>query len=281
MTEAANGNAELPARISLVVSDVDGTLVDPTKALRPETIAAAHRLRDAGIALGIVSSRPPRGVKPLADQLGLDVFGGFNGGSLVHSDLTPIEAHVLPLAAAQTTVRVLAENGAEIWVFADGEWIITDPDGEYVPLERHTVQFEPTIVAAFGDELARVGKIVAASSDHAMLDRVEVELRALLGDQASVVRSQEYYVDISHPTADKGHAVRGFAHYFGVPLSEIAVIGDMPNDLPMFDVGALKIAMGNSRPEVKARADLVTGSNDGDGWAQAMDRFVIPRAPKG
>jgi len=279
MTDAGRA-PPLPARISLVVSDVDGTLVDSTKALRPDTIAAAHRLAEAGIALGIVSRRPPRGVKPLADRLGLAVFGGFNGGALVRADLTPIEAHVLPLAAAETAVRVLRENGAEIWVFADGEWIITDPDGEYVPLERHTVQFEPTVVAAFGDHLARVGKIVAASSDHAMLDRVEVELRGLLEGQASVVRSQEYYVDISHPTADKGHAVRGFARHFGVPLAEVALIGDMPNDLPMFDVGALKIAMGNGRPEVKARADFVTGSHDGDGWARAIDDFVLPRAPR-
>lgn len=271
----------LPERISLVVSDVDGTLVDSQKKLQPGTIAAAARLKAAGVALGIVSSRPPRGVKPLAAELGLDVFGGFNGGSLVHADLSPIEEHVLPLSAAETTVRVLRENGAEIWVFADGEWIITDPDGEYVPLERYTVQFEPTVVAAFGDELARVGKIVAASSDHAVLDRVEGELRSLLGDTASVVRSQEYYVDISHPTADKGHAVRGFAHYFGVPLDEVAVIGDMPNDLPMFDVGALRIAMGNGRPEVKARADYVTGSHDGDGWAAAIDAMVLPRAPRG
>jgi len=267
-------------RISLVVSDVDGTLVTHDKDLASSTVEAAHRLKDAGIALAIVSSRPPRGMLKLPGPLGLELFGGFNGAAIVKPDLTPVEQHFVPAEAARKAVAMMEARGVDIWVFADDEWLITNPDGAYVPRERHTVDFDATVVPSFGDALDRAGKIVGSSRDFGMLAALEAEMQAALGTSASAHRSQSYYLDVTSPDADKGHAVKAFARHFGVPLSEVAVIGDMANDLPMFSVGALSIAMGNATPEVKARADFETRTNDEDGWAAAMEQFVLPRAPK-
>lgn len=267
-------------RISLLVSDVDGTIVTHDKDLAASTVAAARRLKDAGVALAVVSSRPPRGMMKLPGPLGLELFGGFNGAAIVRPDLTPVEQHFVPFEAARRSAEMMASLGADVWVFADNEWLITDPEGAYVPRERHTVDFDPTVVEDFGDRLGRAGKIVGSSKDFDMLARCETALQAALDGAASARRSQAYYLDVTHPTADKGYAVRAFAAHFGVPLDEVAVIGDMANDLPMFDVGALSIAMGNATDEVKARADFVTGTNDADGWAAAMEAFVLPRAPR-
>lgn len=271
----------LPKRISLFVSDVDGTIVTPSpnKGLAPATIDAVKRLAAAGVAFSIVSSRPPRGMLSVAGPLGLDRFAGFNGSAIVAGDLTPIEQHFVPEAAARIAVDEMARAGADVWVFADNEWFVTDGAGAYVEHEVHTVGFRPIVVADFGDHIARAGKIVGSSKDAAMLGRCEGELQQLLGTAASARRSQTYYLDVTHPTADKGYAVAALARHFGVALDEVAVIGDMANDLPMFPVGALAIAMGNASDDVKAKADWVTTSNAEDGVAHAIETLILPRAP--
>ncbi|SHO66919.1 hypothetical protein SAMN02745172_03581 [Pseudoxanthobacter soli DSM 19599] len=266
-------------RISLLVSDVDGTLVDPNKALTPATLDAARRMREAGVELAIVSSRPPRGMAMLLEPLGVEIFGGFNGSAILKPDFTVIEQDFVPEQAARTSIEAFRKAGLEIWVFSGVEWYITDPNGPYVPKERHTVQFEPTLVDDFGPLLGKVGKIVGASRDYDLVARLEGELQGALGPSASAHRSQHYYLDVTPPDVDKGHAVRRFAEHFGVPLNEVAAIGDMVNDVPMFRTGGLAIAMGNASDEIKALADVVTARNDEDGFAAAVDRFVLPRAP--
>jgi Cof subfamily protein (haloacid dehalogenase superfamily) len=262
--------------ISLVVSDVDGTLVTHDKVLLSSTIEAARRLRRAGIGLAIVSSRPPRGIAEVARMLALDLFGGFNGAFIVDGALEVLERHVVPPDAARLAVEVIGEGGADVWVFDGEDWLATNPDGHYVPRERHTVGFDPTIVPNFDGRLSDVGKIVGSAEDFDLLARIEEKLSKQLGNTASARRSQKYYLDVTHPTADKGHAVGVFAKHWGVPLEQVAVLGDMANDLPMFAVAGLSIAMGNAPPDVQAKADHVTGSNDSDGWASAIDQFILP-----
>jgi Cof subfamily protein (haloacid dehalogenase superfamily) len=282
MTQTAQTGRTRPpsGRISLLVSDVDGTLVTDDKVLTDPNIAAVRRLRDAGIAFAIVSSRPPRGMRHLVEPLGLDVIAGFNGGAIVRADLRVLEEHLVPAAAARRAAAMLATRGADLWCFSDDQWYLTNPDGAYVGKERHTVQFEPTLVASFGDRLDRAGKLVASSADFGLLERAETDLQALLGDTAAAHRSQLYYLDVTHPMANKGYAAKAFAGHFGVPLEEVAVIGDMANDLAMFDVAGLAIAMGNAPPPVQARADFVTTSNADNGVAHAIERWVLPRGGK-
>lgn len=278
MSEERRNLAGPAKRISLVVSDVDGTLVNHDKALMPATIAAAWKLREAGIGLAAVSSRPPRGMAMIAEALDLELFGGFNGGLIVDRNMGVIEQNLVPEEAARIAIAELQESGADIWVFADGQWLLTNPNGAYVPRELGTVQFEPILVANFDSYLARVGKIVGSSTDFDMLARMEQELSAALGPLASARRSQRYYLDVTHPTADKGYAARAFARHWGVPMEEVAVLGDMANDLPMFAAAGFAIAMGNATPEVQAKADAVTATNDENGWARAIEEIVLPRA---
>ena len=88
--------------------------------------------------------------------------------------------------------------------------------------------------------------------------------------------SQNYYLDITSPLANKGEAVREAARLLGVSLAETACIGDMANDLPMFAVAAYKIAMGNAPASMRAQADYVTAGNQESGWAQAVTGYILP-----
>lgn len=280
LADERGGATSTPAsRIRLMVSDVDGTLVNRNKEVTQGTVAAVRRLHAAGIAFAAVSARPPRGMKILVEALGVDLFGGFNGGSILRRDFSVVEQHFVAAEAARAGIELMKPRGASIWVFADNEWFITDPGNTYVAGEIRTVAFQPTVVDDFGDHITRAGKIVFSSTDFDMLAASEPELQELVGKGATARRSQAKYLDLTPPGTDKGYAARAFARHYGVPLDEVAVIGDMPNDLPMFATGGLAIAMGNGAPEVKAQAHFVSLTNEEDGVAHAIDRFVLPRAP--
>ncbi len=265
--------------IRLLVSDVDGTLVTRDKVLTPASIAAAAALREAGVMLAVVSSRPPRGLDMLVGPLGLTTpRAGFNGGAIVAADGTLLEEHSVPPAAGALAIDFLTAQGVDVWVFAANDWLVADPAGTYVAHERRTVAFDPTVVDGFGDHLAHVGKIVGNTDDFDRLARLELELRRRLDGAAAAQRSQSYYLDINHPAANKGNALRAFARILGVDPAETAAIGDMGNDVPMFEVAGYSVAMGNAPPEVQAKASDVTASNEADGWAQAVERLILPRA---
>ncbi len=265
--------------IRLVITDVDGTLVRTDKSLAPSTIAAVGRLRDAGIPLGIVSARPPFGLKTIADALSLTgLLAGFNGGVVAQPDGTVVERRLLAPELAQRALDLFARNKVSAWFFTETEWLAQDPNGPRVPLERRTIHTNERIVADFTPYLHECGKVVGVTDDEPLLARLEAELQAMLGASANAKRSQAYYLDVTHPEANKGNAVRTLAAQFGLPLSDVAVLGDQANDVPMFKVAGYSICMGNGPEDVQAQASVVTGRNDDDGWAQAIDQFILPKA---
>ncbi len=266
-------------RIALVVSDIDGTLVTDDKRLTPAVATAALGLADRGVRLSLVSSRPPIGFRTLREQLRLTApLGAFNGGAIVGTDGEVIESTFVPAGDARIALAAFAEFGLDGWLFTPERWHVTDPDGALVPKERLTIAAEPTVVASFEPLLGQVGKLVGSSRDHAAVAACEAALADRLGGGTVAKRSQPYYLDVTPAGFDKGAAAQRIAAILGVPMREVAVIGDAANDLPMFAVAQHRIAMGNAIDAVKREATFVTGGNGEDGWAEAMERYVLPRA---
>jgi Cof subfamily protein (haloacid dehalogenase superfamily) len=266
-------------KISLVLADVDGTLVTAEKVLTARARAAVKALHTAGIAFAITSGRPPRGMAMLIDPLALRTpVAGFNGGIFVKPDMTLMEEHVLTADVAKHAVDVILQNRMDVWVYSGKDWLVRDPKAPHVAREEWTVKFAPTVVGNFDDALSRAVKIVGVSDDLDLVARCEKETQDVLGAKASAARSQPYYLDVTHPDANKGTVVTALSKWLVVPPDEIATIGDMPNDILMFRKSGLSIAMGNASPEVQAQADLVTDSYDDEGFAKAIERLVLPRA---
>ncbi len=212
----------------------------------------------------------------LTERLGITTpVGGFDGGVIATPDLTVITEHLLLSQVARRAVDTLSVRGVQVWVFSGQDWLVRDPDGPYVTLEKRTVGFRPTIVEYFGAALDVAAKIVGVSKDFDLLEHCERDVRAVLADGAFVARSQPYYLDITHPLANKGAALSEIAKLLALPLEEIAVIGDGGNDVAMFERSGLSIAMGNASPEVQRAADFVTDSNSDDGFARAIERFIL------
>ncbi|MGE5271935.1 MAG: Cof-type HAD-IIB family hydrolase [Thiohalocapsa sp.] len=264
-------------RFSLVVSDVDGTLVTHDKVLTPTVIAAVGRLHAAGIAFSICSSRPPFGLRMLIEPLQLQLpLGGYNAGAIVMPDLTVVEQELIPADAAREAVGVFRGHGIDPWLFVGNEWVVANPAGDHVDRETRTVQAPPTVVAEFTDaQLAACGKIVGPSKDHALVAHVTQLLQEPLAGRASVARSQPYYCDVTPPGIHKGRLINLLARRLGLARSQILVLGDMENDLEMFREAGFGVAMGNASDAVKSAAQAVTLSNDEDGFAAAVERYVL------
>jgi len=273
-----------PKRIRLVLADVDGTLVTKDKVLTPRAMAAVHALHARGIDFAVTSGRPPKGMAMLVEPLALRTpISGFNGGLVVEPDLaTVLESRTLPRAAAEETLALLDRLGLDAWVYSGEDWLIRDKDAPHVAREAGTVKFDARVVPAFeGGMLDHVVKVVVISDDLELVRRAEAEAQRALGQHASAARSQPYYLDVTHPEANKGGAIAWLSRHLGIPQDEIATLGDQPNDVLMFRPSGLAIAMGNASAEVQAEADRVTASYEDEGFARAVEEFILPLAGDG
>jgi Cof subfamily protein (haloacid dehalogenase superfamily) len=268
-----------PSKISLVVADVDGTLVTSEKVLTPRAAAAVGALHDAGIAFAITSGRPPRGMAMLIEPLALRTpIAGFNGGIFVKPDMTIIEEHVLAADVAKQALEIILKHGLDAWAYCGNDWFVRDVKAPHVAREQWTVKFAPTVVEDLTTVLDKAVKIVGIGDDHDLVARCEKDAQDALGSQASAARSQPYYLDVTNSDANKGTVVTTLAKWLAVPVEEIATLGDMPNDVLMFRHSGLSIAMGNASAEVQGQADCVTDSYEDEGFAKAVERFILPTA---
>ena len=262
--------------IRLLVSDVDGTLVRHDKSLSPAVLAAARRLREAGVALAVVSSRATVGLNILVEPLALDTpRAGFNGAVVLDANDRVLQELVIPNAVCRDAVERLERANLDVWLFADGLWLLKNEDQSYIDHERRSLGVGYQRVDDFEPWLARAHKMMATSGDFDAIAAAETRLTSEFGDQAAIHRSQLYHLDITNRHANKGAAALFIAQSLGVEPAHMACIGDMSNDIPMLDVAGLAIAMGNAPDMVRAHAHEVVAANEQDGWADAVDRLIL------
>jgi Cof subfamily protein (haloacid dehalogenase superfamily) len=264
--------------IAAVLTDVDGTLITKEKVLTERAIDAVTRLRERGVVFCITSGRPPRGLRMFVDPLGLTIaMAAFNGGVIVRPDLSVIDEKVLPVDIPLPVIDSIRRHGLDAWVYTPTEWYVTDLRGTRVDRETSTVQFPPVVVPSYDAVIHEVVKIVGTSADYEAVARCERSIQSEFGTRVSAARSQPYYLDVTHPDANKGAIVRRLARYLNVSPRRIATIGDQMNDTLMFRESGLSIAMGNASADVQRQATFVTTSFGEEGFANAVERFILPR----
>jgi Cof subfamily protein (haloacid dehalogenase superfamily) len=263
-------------KISLVVADVDGTLLTEEKVLTRRSRESVRALRKHGIRFAITSGRPPRGMAMLLDALEIDTpIAGFNGGLFVQRDMAILSEKTVPVEIAKDSIDLIRRHDLDVWVYSGNDWLISKPDAPHVAREAWTVKFEPKLVANVAEHLEGVAKIVGVSDDLGRVRDCEADARALFGDRVTAARSQPYYLDITNRLANKGQVVEFLSTNLGIPTSEIATIGDQQNDVLMFVKSGFSIAMGNASNEVKAQASAVTDSYRDEGFAKAIETLIL------
>jgi HAD superfamily hydrolase (TIGR01484 family) len=286
--------------IRLLLADVDGTLVDSKKRITERACRAIGSLREAGIGLAVTSGRPPRGMKMIADAVNLTApIAAFNGGTLVRpEDFEVLESLTLEKSVAERVIARLEEQGLDVWVYAGLDWYLRDPGAPHRAQEERTVQFPPTVVADFQAAFQQgVAKVVGVSDDLDLVQRVEKSVQEEFGETmhcqqshrahqhdsaadpypggVAAARSQPYYLDVTHPRANKGSVVETLAKMLNLSTSQIATIGDMPNDILMFKKSGFSVAMGQANDQVQSAARRVTSGLDDEGFAVAVERFIL------
>lgn len=278
--------------IKLVLADVDGTLVTHEKVLTQRAIASVQALARAGIAFAITSGRPPRGMQMFVEPLDLTTpLAAFNGGRFVRPDLSLVEQRVLTRDAVEPVLAIIKAHQLDSWIYRGNDWFVRERHGPHVDREEWTVKFPPTVVSDFADKMDDVVKVVGISDDLEAVAQCEADIvrqfsanvicektspqRDCKAPAVFAARSQPYYVDVTHPEANKGAVVLALGKMLGLEPGEVATIGDMPNDTSMFAKSGLSIAMGQSSDEVKRAATHVTTSSEEEGFANAINRFIL------
>lgn len=283
-------------RPRLLLADVDGTLVTKEKKLTDRAVAAVKRMRAAGIEFAITSGRPPRGMQMLIEPLAITTpIAAFNGGLFVRADLSIIAEHVLGKNVVEPIIKIIEDHQLDVWIYRGNDWFVHQRHGAHVDREEWTVKFPPQVVDSYEGKTGQVAKIVGVSDDLDAVAACEKAVREAYGAQVgtkqstphrdggdhptvSAARSQPYYLDVTHPEANKGGVVLTLAKMLALRPEEIATIGDMPNDVPMFEKGGLSVAMGQSTDAVKKSATEVTTSSEDEGFANAIEKFLLNAA---
>jgi Cof subfamily protein (haloacid dehalogenase superfamily) len=274
----SNGRSQLDHPVSVVLADVDGTILTNDKVLTQKAQQAVKKLRERGIVFTITSGRPPFGMRMLVEPLGINVpMAAFNGGVIVLPDLSVLDERGLPEYLLPALLDMVLSHGLEPWLFRATDWLALTAEGPRVAREMSNIQQPPVIVTNFND-LTGVVKIVGSSEDPAKVAACEAAVQKAFGTQVFAARTGIHSVDITHPTANKGAVIERLSRYLRIPLERIAAIGDQLNDIPMLERAGMSIAMANGPDEVKRGATFVTTSMADEGFANAVDQFILPRA---
>ena len=169
----------------------------------------------------------------------------------------------------------IRKSPLDLWVYTDTDWYVSNPAGPHVAHQEELMQCKATPLLSYDMSRFHVLKLVGVSDDYAAVKRAQLELDHLSGVAISATCSSDYYLDMTHADANKGTVIVMLSKMLNIPAEQIATIGDMPTDVLMFRKSGISIAMGNATDEVKAQATYVTRSNTEDGFAYAIDHFIL------
>ncbi|EUK18049.1 Cof-type HAD-IIB family hydrolase [Commensalibacter papalotli (ex Servin-Garciduenas et al. 2014)] len=266
-------------KIKLLVSDIDGTLITDDKRITPEALTAVQKLKEAGIHLCLVSSRPPQGIQMFFKDLNIVTpFAALNGGEIIGNDGSVASSMAMKTQDADEVCELLQKNDVKAWIFGGFDWVVFDRNDPFISHEKAVVGGDPEIIDHISQYKNRIVKIEGVSSNTALLDKLADQINQKYPDTVKALRSSDHYLDITHPKANKGFAAIELGKQYGIDISEIACIGDMDNDIPMLEIAGLAIAMGQSSERVYRHAHFQTKSNEDNGWAYAVENFILPRA---
>lgn len=263
-----------PPSIALVISDIDGTLITSNHEVTEATKAAAAKLYERSIELSLASSRPPRSITPLADALKLQgPFAAFNGALVVKRNGEVLARSIISAATIASVNRIADQFGLAVWLYDEVDWWAPWRDA-FVDREEHTSGFSARIdgydqrVRSEANKLTVVGKpeLVAPAEQLVLTE---------LGSQVSASKSKPRFLDVTAHGIHKGTVVVRLADLLKIPTNRVAVIGDGPNDVEMFNQAGISIAMGQGVDEVKEAATYLTTSNDDEGWARGIEQYVL------
>ncbi|WP_206811137.1 Cof-type HAD-IIB family hydrolase [Paradesulfitobacterium ferrireducens] len=264
--------------IRLVAMDLDDTLLRDDWTISSRTVKAIQAAREQGVNLTIATGRMTISAKPYAEQLGVDVPVITYHGALISQALSGeiFFRKVIPSALAAELLNRIEQQGLYAQVYLRDRVMVqkvTEWTQEYERIASVNIE-EADLAAVLAAEPEGVEKILIIDEE-ARLDAFAPVLRESFGRDIHVTKSKPFFLELINAEVNKGVALAALARKFGVKQEEVMAVGDSLNDVEMITYAGLGVAMGNARPEVRKIADVITGTNEEDGVAQAIERYVL------
>jgi len=265
--------------IQLFAIDVDGTLLDSMHRLRREVKDSVCRLAASGIKIALATARGPAAVREIVRQFDfspwLICFSGGWIGELDSPSLVPKDVrrdHRISCDAARTILSTAFSHDMEPNVFTPESWRVRKMTDQILQ-ESRIVNLRPSVVTnllAYGEEPSKI--MLISSLDEA--SDVLLSIRESIRSFSTATFSKTNYLEVLPVGVNKAKALAVLTENLGFKLSQVAAIGDAPNDVEMLKEVGLPIAMGNASSEVKALAEWVVRTNDEGGVAQVAHRLL-------
>jgi len=279
----------------LLISDLDGTLLDERLTIDPRDAAAAGVAREAGMRVGVATGRMYRSGLPHALALGADLPLICYQGALIknlpvpgalgdqHRDPTVLFSRDVPAELGLEVLELCRRRGYALNVYRDDHLYVDEITSD-VLFYTGVAQIDAEVATNPPlEELISRGstKLTAVCEDVGRFQVALEELRQLIGDRAEVTRSLVGFCEITARDVDKGHALRWLCHHLEVDPKDVVAVGDAPNDIPLLKAAGTKVAVETAAPELRAIADwLVPGPGHG-GLAEVVRRLLLaPAEPR-
>lgn len=266
-------------KYKIIVLDLDGTLTNTKKEITPHTLEVLLRAQKKGIKIVLASGRPTYGIAPLAEKLQLSKYEGYilayNGGEIIdwktgelmYKNL--LDHDVLPY------LHKCAKDNNFAIVTYDGEYVLTEhPDDEYVLKEAILNVMKIKKVDNFLEAVKHPIAKCLIVGEPTRLAELEKEMYEHLKDRMGVFRSEPYFLELVPKGIDKAQSLAVLLKELGMTKDEMIAIGDGFNDLSMIKYAGMGVAMGNAQQVVKDNADFITLTNEEDGAAYAIEKFM-------
>ena len=264
-------------RPKLIAFDLDGTLVGKALLLRPRVTAAIERMRERGVQGCIVTGRMFGSALPFARQLEFTApIVCYQGAAVIDPETDEVLLDTpLPNAEALALDEYARENGLHVQLYANDRYYCVERN-RYSDLYAKISGIEPIVVPSLRAQFESwdATKVVIIAEPDAILEHLP-RVQRLCGDRAYVTRSIPWFLEVMNSKVNKGISLEVVARHLNVSLAEVMAIGDSWNDAPLLEAAGFGVAMGSAPPELREVANAVVSDVDGDGVAEALERFVL------
>ena len=263
----------------LIAMDLDGTLNNDEKRITEKTLQALLNAQKRGIRLALASARPSPGLYKERDILRMAENGGilmsYNGGRIVDAGTGKVLFETAMDVDTTKSVLRFLETLPVTPILDDGiRFYVTDPEGYKVQYECWNNQMECTQVENLAEFLPFAPVKILMSVQPEELLAVQEKIASFLPESLTVVQTAPFYLEVIPKTINKGQGIRDICKVLGLDTEEVIAFGDAANDIPMLLSAGMGVAMGNAQQPVKDAADYVTASNNEDGIAVALQKFL-------
>ena len=267
--------------IKMIVSDLDGTMLNSSYRIPPENVAAVREAMARGIIVTLATGRMYRSAKAYADELGLTApIITYNGAVVKKASGELISGDFIPPQTVKAVLEYCLAAGCYVQLYCDGEYYYAERTETARQYERacgvdgHAVGQDGLI-----ERLQHVEKLLLVGRDPLSADKMALDLNIKFGGQIAAMKSTAVYIEVIRPSVSKAGAMLRLAKSYGIKAEEIMALGDSDNDLSMMMAAGCPVAMGNATENVRQAAKYISADCEAGGVAEAIRKYALGGEP--